>query len=81
VFTDAVRRLIGVTRDDRGVRGLDVTVGTGQVCHLPQHFGTAGRVDTPFLRSGQVTTVTIEGIGSSRNEFYTEAVPARTHVG
>ncbi len=40
----------------------------------------AGRIDKPFLRAGQVATVTIEGVGSCRNEFYAEAVPAQTHV-
>jgi 2-keto-4-pentenoate hydratase/2-oxohepta-3-ene-1,7-dioic acid hydratase in catechol pathway len=29
--------------------------------------------DQPFLKDGQVVTVTIEGIGSCRNEFYAEA--------
>ena len=33
----------------------------------------SAREDQPFLKDGQVVTVTIEGIGSCRNEFYAEA--------
>jgi acylpyruvate hydrolase len=32
----------------------------------------SAREDQPFLKDGQVVTVTIEGIGSCRNEFYAE---------
>ena len=33
----------------------------------------SAREDQPFLKDGQVVTVTIEGIGSCRNEFYAGA--------
>jgi 2-keto-4-pentenoate hydratase/2-oxohepta-3-ene-1,7-dioic acid hydratase in catechol pathway len=33
----------------------------------------SAREDQPFLKDGQDVTVTIEGIGSCRNEFYAEA--------
>ena len=36
----------------------------------------SAREDQPFLKDGQVVTVTIEGIGSCRNEFYAEAAEA-----
>lgn len=33
----------------------------------------SAREDQPYLRDGQVVTVTVEGIGSCRNQFYAEA--------
>jgi acylpyruvate hydrolase len=34
----------------------------------------SARDDEPYVKDGQVVTVTIEGIGSCRNEFYAEAL-------